>query len=120
MKAAHIFTAAVVGLLSFVFTASAGTLYGTDYNPGSVSSLYTVNTSTGVLTRIGSTGVKDIGDLTSDQVSTIRAIQLTTDDLVTINPQTGVGTVGPNITGTGLSDSDPIVSIAWDPVTGVL
>jgi hypothetical protein len=37
------------GLLSLVSTSGAGTLYATDYNPGSVSSLYTVNTSTGAL-----------------------------------------------------------------------
>ncbi len=120
MQTAQILTAAIAGLLSLVSAAGASTLYGTDYNPGSGSSLYTVNTSTGALTHVGATGVTDIGDLTSNQVSTIWAVQLTTDDLLAINPASGVATGGLNITGTGLSDSDPIASIAWDPETGVL
>jgi PEP-CTERM motif len=95
-------------------------LYGIDYNPGSASQFYSVNTSTGVITRVGSTGLIDLADLTSNQVLTIWEIQANTDDLVTISYQTGIGTAGPTITGAGLSASVPIYSIAWDPVTGVL
>lgn len=120
MKTAQILTGAAFGLMFLPSTAAASTLYGTSYIPGSVSSLYTINTSTGALTLVHSTGLDDLGDLTSDQVSTIWAIQLTTDDLATINPMTGAGTLGPTITGTGLSATAPIASIAWDPVTGVL
>jgi hypothetical protein len=111
---------AALGLLSLVPAAGASTLYATDYTPGSVSYFYTVNTSTGALTRVGSTGVNDIGDLTSNQVYTIWGVQLTTDDLLTINPFTGVAAVGPALTGTGLSTNNPIASLAWDPATGVL
>ena len=120
MKATQILTVIAVCLGSFASTAGASTLYGTDYNPGSVSSFYSINTSTGVTTRIGSTDVTNLGDLTSDQVSTIWSVQITTDDLVTINPITGVGSLGPTITGTGLSSSAPIASLAWVPATGVL
>jgi hypothetical protein len=120
MKAMRILTAIAADLVLFTSTAGASTLYGTDYNPGSVSSFYSINTSTGVTTRIGSTNVTNLGDLTSDQVSTIWSVQITTDDLVTINPITGVGTLGPTITGTGLSSSAPIASLAWDPATDVL
>jgi hypothetical protein len=95
-------------------------LYGADYNPGVASQFYSINTSTGLITHIGSTGVDNIADLTSNQTTTIWGIQASTDDLVTINPVTGVGTVGPTITGTGLSASVPIYSIAWDPLTGIL
>jgi len=120
MKAAPILTAAALGFASFATTAGASMLYATDYNPGVASQFYSVNTSTGVITHIGSTGVTNIADLTSNQTTTIWGIQASTDDLVTINPITGAGTVGPTITGTGLSASDPIYSIAWDPVTGIL
>ncbi|HEY3826663.1 MAG TPA: hypothetical protein VGL82_19015 [Bryobacteraceae bacterium] len=120
MKATQILTTIAVSLVLFTSTAGASTLYGTDYNPGSVSSFYSVNTSTGVITRVGSTNVTNLGDLTSDQISTIWSVQITTDDLVTINPITGAGTLGPTMTGTGLSSSAPIASLAWDPATGVL
>lgn len=120
MKAVRILAAAVLSLASMASTAEASMLYGADYNPGSPSQFYSINTSTGVITHIGSTGVTNIGDLTSDQVSTIWGIQANTDDLVTINSATGVGTVGPTITGTGLSASAAIYSLAWDPVTGIL
>lgn len=96
-------------------------LYGNDY-PQS-STLYNVNTSTGALTAIGPIGFDNVGDLTSDQVSTIWGIQITTDSLVTINPLTGAGTLGPTITGTGGAAGGPaypIVSLAFDPLTDVL
>ncbi len=121
MKTTQMFLIATAGLLSFVSTAAGnGILYGSSYNPGVDSSLYTINTSTGALTDIGSTGLTDIGDLASNQTSILWGVQLTTDDLVTFNPKTGAGTAGPTITGTGLSASVPITSIAWDPVTGIL
>lgn len=120
MKPAQILMGATIALAFLTSTAVASTLYGTSYTPGSVSYLYEINMSTGALTLVHSTGLNDIGDLTSDQVSTIWGIQLTTDDLVTINPMTGVGTLGPTITGTGLSAGAPIASIAWDPVTDTL
>jgi hypothetical protein len=120
IKAALILMAVAVGVASFASTAGASMLYATDYNPGVASQFYSVNTSTGVITHIGSTGVDNIADLTSNQTTTIWGIQASTDDLVTINPNTGAGTVGPTITGTGLSATIPIYSIAWDPLTGIL
>ena len=71
MKAAPILTAAALGFASFATTAGASMLYATDFNPGVASQFYSVNTSTGVITLIGSTGVTNIADLTSNQTTTI-------------------------------------------------
>jgi hypothetical protein len=102
--------------------ASASTLYAVDY-PASAN-LYAVNQATGALSTVGAVGFDNIGDLTSDQVSTLWGIQITTDSLVSIDPVTGVGTLGPAITGTATPPTGgpafPIVSLAYDPLTATL
>jgi hypothetical protein len=104
-------------LLTFLAsTAAAGTLYGIDY-PQSAT-LYNVSENTGALSGIGAVGFNNLGDLTSDQISTLYAIQLSTNSLVTIDASTGAGTLGPVISGT--ASGFPIVSIAFDPFTDVL
>jgi hypothetical protein len=118
LKLATIFAAA---LTLFVSAASADTLYGVDY-PQSAT-LYNVSTGTGAISAIGAVGLDNIGDLTSDQVSNIWGIQITTNSLVNIDPLTGAGTLGPVITGTGGPAGAaplPIVSLAYDPLTDVL
>ena len=116
------FAAITVCVAAFVVSPSAiagATLYGVDY-PASAT-LYGVNQSTGALSAIGPVGLDNIGDLTSDNVSTIWGVQITTNDLVTFNPSTGVGTLGPSISGTSSTGAPvPIVSLAYDPVSGVL
>jgi hypothetical protein len=114
---------ACAGVLSlFTLAAHAGPiLYALDY-PQSAT-LYTVDQSTGTMTVVGPVGLDNVGDLTSDQISKLYGIQITTNSLVTIDPTTGLGTLGPAITGTALNDAGaplPIVSLAFNPFTGVL
>ncbi len=111
------------GLLSvFALAANAGPiLYAVDY-PVSAT-LYTVNQITGAITAVGPVGLDNVGDLTSDQISKLYGIQITSNSLVTIDPTTGAGTLGPPISGTAMNDAGaplPIVSIAFNPFSGVL
>jgi len=120
---AKLFLAAAIAVLAFgVSRAHAETLYGIDY-PASAT-LYTVNETTGALTTVGAVGLDNVGDLTSDLVSKLWGIQITTNSLVSINPSTGVGTLGPAITGTAISAAGgpgfPIVSLAYDPLNATL
>jgi hypothetical protein len=120
---AKAFLAAGIAVLSFgVSHAQAETLYGVDY-PVSAT-LYTVNETTGALTTVGPVGLDNVGDLTSDLVSKLWGIQITTNSLVSINPSTGAGTLGPAITGTAGSPAGgpgfPIVSLAYDPLNATL
>jgi len=119
---AKLFLAAGVAVLSFgVSRAHAETLYAVDY-PASAT-LYTVNESTGALTAVGPVGLDNVGDLTSDLVSRLWGIQITTNSLVSINPSTGAGTLGPAITGTAPAvggPAFPIVSLAYDPLNATL
>jgi hypothetical protein len=119
---AKLFLAAAIAVLAFgVSRAHAETLYGIDY-PASAT-LYTVNETTGALTTVGAVGLDNVGDLTSDLVSKLWGIQITTNSLVSINPSTGAGTLGPAITGTspaGAAAGFPIVSLAYDPLNSTL
>jgi hypothetical protein len=102
--------------------ATAGVLYAVDY-PSSAT-LYTVNEGSGALTTVGPVGLDNVGDLTSDGVSMLWGIQITTNSLVSINATTGAGTAGPVITGTAMPPTGgpafPIVSLAFDPLTDML
>ena len=119
---AKLFLAASIAVLSFsVSRAQAETLYGLDY-PASAT-LYTVNETSGALTTVGPVGLDNVGDLTSDLVSRLWGIQITTNSLVSINPHTGAGTLGPSITGTAAAAGGPafpIVSLAYDPLNTTL
>ncbi len=119
---ARFFLAAGIAVLSFCASqAQAETLYGVDY-PASAT-LYKVNETTGALTTVGPVGLDNVGDLTSDLVSKIWGIQITTNSLVSINPTTGAGTLGPAITGTAGAAGGPafpIVSLAYDPLNTTL
>ncbi len=122
MKATF-FLAAAIAVLSFsVSHANAETLYAVDY-PASAT-LYTVDETSGALTAVGPVGFDNVGDLTSDDVSRLWGIQITTNSLLSINPTTGAGTLGPAITGTAGSPAGgpgfPIVSLAYDPLNATL
>jgi hypothetical protein len=114
--------AAGFAALSFCASgASASTRYAVDYP--AAATLYTVDTGSGAATAVGPVGIDNIGDLTSDQVSTLWGIQITTNSLVTIDPATGLGTLGPAITGTGGPAGAapfPIVSLAYDTANSTL
>jgi len=116
------FLAAAIAVLSFSAPrAHADTLYGIDY-PASAT-LYTVNETSGALTAVGPVGLDNVGDLTSDLVSKLWGIQITTNSLVSIDPFTGAGTLGPGITGTTAAvggPAFPIVSLAYDPLNDTL
>jgi hypothetical protein len=119
---AKLFLAAGIAVLSFSGPAAyAEVLYAVDY-PASAT-LYTVNETSGALTAVGPVGIDNVGDLTSDLVSQLWGIQITTNSLVSINPSTGAGTLGPAITGTiGAAGGPafPIVSLAYDPLNSTL
>jgi hypothetical protein len=119
---AKLFLAAAIAVLSFsVSLAHAEVLYGVDY-PISAT-LYTLNETSGAITTVGPVGLDNVGDLTSDLVSQLWGIQITTNSLVSINPNTGAGTLGPAITGTAAAvggPAFPIVSLAYDPLNATL
>jgi hypothetical protein len=122
MQAKFFLAAGIVALSFGVSHAQAETLYAVDY-PASAT-LYTVNETTGALTAVGPVGLDNVGDLTSNLVSRLWGIQITTNSLVSINPSTGAGTLGPAITGTSLTAAGgpglPIVSLAYDPLNSTL
>jgi hypothetical protein len=91
--------------------ASASELFGVNFPDA--TPLFSLNQSSGALTSIGTTGFTDIADLTSDlQTETLWGIDSKTNRLLTINPQTGAASVAAQ-----LDSPNPIVSIAFDPVT---
>jgi hypothetical protein len=91
--------------------ASASELFGIDF-PGATP-LFSVNQSSGGLISIGATSFTDIADLTSDlQAETLWGVDPKTNRLLKIDPQSGVTSVAAH-----LDSPDPIVSIAFDPVT---
>ncbi|MFO7998759.1 MAG: hypothetical protein R6U86_07240 [Bacteroidales bacterium] len=74
----------------------SGTMYFSTSN-GSVSALYTINLATGVLTPIGQiTNCPIAIDLAINEDGELFTVEIANDNLVKINPTTGVGTiVGP-------------------------
>jgi len=106
----------LVGSLGGASAARATVLYGVEF--AGLTPLYNVNQATGGLAAIGPTGFDGVGDLTSDTRPgsfTLWGIRIASNELLTFDPATGVGTAGPT-----LSITDSITSIAFDPVTGVL
>jgi len=101
-------------------TVSASQLYGTNFdNPGT---LFSVNQATGALSTIGATGTV-LGDLTSNpSAGTVWGVNITGNQLYTLNVGTGAATAVPVITGTNPAGGPafPIVSIAYDPRTSAL
>jgi PEP-CTERM motif len=106
-----------LAVLTLAQLASASTLYGIEYSSG--TGFYGVNQTTGAISLIGNTGNTATGDLTSNLTNTIWAPDMANDALLTVNPATGAITTSiPIMAATGAPI--PIVSLAWDPVTGVL
>jgi hypothetical protein len=121
MKAKVLLAAGIAALSLSVSHARAEILYGVDY--AGLATLYTVSETTGALTTVGPVGFDNVGDLTSDDISKLWGIQITTNSLVSINPTTGAGTLGPAITGTQSAAGGPafpIVSLAYDPLNATL
>jgi hypothetical protein len=98
-------------LICLAGNASASLLYGVDF-PGATP-LFQVNQSTGALAAIGATTFANIADLTSDPATgTLWGVDTSANLLVRINPDTGVASPAASI-----DTADPIVSIAFDPIT---
>ncbi len=92
----------------------AGTLYAAGYN----GNFYRVNTSTGQLTLVGNLGFPSIMDMTFDNSGTLWAVAQTgpnDNDLYTINPATGVGTLVCTLSGVNLG-----MGLMVDPVTNIM
>lgn len=118
MKRALLFSLAVS--LSGLSAAGASVLYGVEF--AGLTDLFTVDQVTGNLTSIGPSGLDNVGDLTSDTRPgsfTIWGVRIASNELLTFDATTGIGTVGPTITGlTGVNDR--ITSLAFDATTGTL
>lgn len=118
MRVSKVFFAIVAGLallLTSVRADAAQILYGADGSGGSLSTLYTINTTTGAATPIGAIGFSITGlafDPTTGILygATSRLEPSGFLGLVTINPLTGAGTaVG--LYGTG---SETMADISFD------
>ena len=111
----------ILGTLLAAFAAAplgahASILYGTEYT--STTPLYSVDQTTGAITSIGSTGRDFIGDLTSDTRAgsfTLWGVRINSNELLTFNGATGAQTS--TVT---MDSSDNMVSLAFNPVTGIL
>ena len=92
---------------SCVATDARADVFATDWTfQGPVSSLYSVNTSTRVVTKIGSTGVEMLMGLAFDWDNAIYAVgERDNSRLYRINPATGAATLV-GATGVGLSEGD--------------
>jgi hypothetical protein len=96
--------------------AAASDLFGVSLPPNNPSLLYSVNQSSGQVTTIGTTGFSDVTDLTSNPLTgTIWGVDVTTRQLLVINPHTGAASAVAT-----LDSAEAIASIAFDPVTGGL
>lgn len=96
---------------------AASRLLGVEYPVE--ANLFEFNTLNGAVSIVGPTGKTNVVDMTSDTrtgPATIWGIRTEPNHLLTLDPNTG-GTLS-DIPITGILD--PIVSIAFDPVTGVL
>lgn len=95
-------------------TARASDLFGTVF--GAPTPLFSVNQSTGAITAIGPSGVDSVGDLTSNPASgQVWGVSIASNQLVSFNTSTGVGTALTTITG-----ARGITSLAYNPVSGRL
>jgi hypothetical protein len=97
-------------------SAQASVLYGNEFS--GTTPLYSVNQTTGAIVSIGSTGVNQIGDMTSDTRSgsfTLWGNRIASNELLTFDSATGT------VTSTvGMDSPDKMVSLAFDAVTGRL
>ena len=107
-----------VGLSLFVLPtiARASELYSVEYS--GLTNMFNMNQATGLATSIGATGFDNLGDLTSDTRPasyTIWANQITTNSLLEVDPSTGGAVVA-----APFDSPTAIVSLALDPITGIL
>ena len=108
---------ATLTLATLSKVCGASTLYGIEFATG--TGFYTVDQTTGGITLLGNTGNTATGDLTSNLQNTIWTVDMTNADLLTVNRNTGaLGPAIPILAPTG--GPVDIVSLAWNPVTGVL
>jgi hypothetical protein len=109
-------TCALGALLVSASAASGEFLFGIEYS--SSTDLFDVNQSNGALTSIGATGRDGLGDLTSDPREAsfrVWANRIGSNELVRLNPLTGA-----EESAVAMDSEDPIVSLAFDTVTGKL
>ncbi len=125
MKQIYALSIAVAALIAP--SAQASTLYATDLGVSGAVILHSVNQSTGALTTIGDPGNPfRIFNLTSNQSDTIWGILGPTignvgpNDLYKFNPATGVATKVATLTGPGITTTNPVSSLAWNPGDGFL
>jgi hypothetical protein len=95
-------------------SAVASDLFGVKFDAS--TPLYSINESTGALISIGGTGFANVADLTSDPVTdTLWGVEVNTNELLTIDRHTGAASVAAQ-----LDSVNPIVSLAFDPLTRTL
>lgn len=93
---------------------AAGNLYAAGFN----GSFYQVNTVTGQLTLLGNLGFPLIMDMAFDNSGTLWAVAQTgpnNNDLYTVNPATGAGTLVCTLSGVNLD-----MGLMVDPVTNIM
>ncbi len=91
----HRFTFALAGAAIGLVSASAhAQLFGVgDFSPTGVQNLYSINASTGAATLIGSTGLRQISDITFDPNANALLAHTVAGDIFTLNPLTGAATL---------------------------
>jgi hypothetical protein len=115
-RIASVSSCALGALLVSASAASGEFLFGIEYS--GQTDLFDVNQSNGSLTSIGATGRDDLGDLTSDPRDAsfrVWANRIGSNELVRLNPLTGA-----EVSAVAMDSEDPIVSLAFDTVTGKL
>jgi hypothetical protein len=115
---AYILLAAAAALAFSPRYAPASTLYATigATTPNGFDDVYTINQSTGAGTLLGSSGINPgwMGDLTSNNTTTLWAADVINYNLVTINPTTGAGTVVGPFVDASSGSATPITSLAYN------
>jgi hypothetical protein len=101
-------------LAAVTVPAQASTLFASDYLI-SGTTLYTANQATGALTSVGG-ALSNVGDLASN-ATTLFGVTLNDNNLVTIDPATGLISASIAVTGTR---SGQITSIAFSSLTNTL
>lgn len=120
--ASNMLSWAYLALVAFTlctpFEARASTLFGTEF--AGLTPLHTLDQTNGSATAVApATNLLDIGDLTSDTRPgsfTLWGVDLTNNELLTIDPNTGSETNSVAISGTQAA----ITSLAFDSVSGRL
>jgi uncharacterized protein DUF4394 len=92
---------------------SASDLFGVHLQSNDPTPLYSINQSSGTLGSIGATGFANVTDLTSNPITgTLWGVDVNTRQLLVIDRHTGAASAV-----AALDSDNPIVSIAFDPVT---